>query len=110
MLRCLGSAGPIQTRRSPMHTREDVQTWRGMTAVDANRDKVGKIDEIYFDRGSGEPEWATVNTGLFGMRTSFVPLSDARSSEDAVQLAATKDQIKDAPNIDADGELSIEEE
>jgi uncharacterized protein (TIGR02271 family) len=93
-----------------MHTREDVQTWRGMTAVDANGDKVGKIDEIYFDRSSGEPEWATVNTGLFGMRTSFVPLSGAQSGDDAVRLATTKDQIKDAPNIDADGELSPEEE
>ena len=93
-----------------MHTREDVQTWRGMTAVDANGDKVGKIDEIYLDRSSGEPEWATVNTGLFGMRTSFVPLSGARSDDDGVRLATTKDRIKDAPNIDADGELSTDEE
>jgi uncharacterized protein (TIGR02271 family) len=93
-----------------MHTREDVQAWRGMTAVDANGDKVGKIDEVYFDRSSGEPEWATVNTGLFGMRTSFVPLSGAERGEDAVRLASTKDQIKDAPNVDADGELSTEEE
>jgi uncharacterized protein (TIGR02271 family) len=93
-----------------MHTREDVQTWRGLTAVDANGEKVGKIDEIYFDRSSGEPEWATVNTGLFGMRTSFVPLSGAESDDDGVRLAPTKDQIKDAPNLDADGELSTEEE
>ena len=92
------------------HTREDVQRWRGMTAVDANGDKVGKIDEVYFDRSSGEPEWATVNTGLFGLRTSFVPLSGAERGEDAVQLASTKDQIKDAPNVDADGELSTDEE
>jgi uncharacterized protein (TIGR02271 family) len=93
-----------------MHTREDVQTWRGMTAVDANGDKVGKIDEIYLDRSSGEPEWATVNTGLFGMRTSFVPLSGAHRDEDGIQLATTKERIKDAPNLDADGELSIDEE
>jgi uncharacterized protein (TIGR02271 family) len=93
-----------------MRTREDLQRWRGMTAVDSNGDKVGKIDEIYLDRSSGEPEWATVNTGLFGMRTSFVPISDAQSGDDAVRLAHTKDEIKDAPNIDADGELSTEEE
>jgi uncharacterized protein (TIGR02271 family) len=93
-----------------MRTREDVQSWRGMTAVDSNGDKVGKVDEIYLDRSSGEPEWATVNTGLFGMRTSFVPLSEAQSGDDVIRLAYTKDQIKDAPNIDADGELSNEEE
>jgi uncharacterized protein (TIGR02271 family) len=93
-----------------MRTREDVQSWRGMTAVDSNGDKVGKVDEIYLDRSSGEPEWATVNTGLFGMRTSFVPLSEAQSGDDVIRLAYTKDEIKDAPNIDADGELSNEEE
>jgi uncharacterized protein (TIGR02271 family) len=93
-----------------MRTLEDVQTWRGMTAVDSNGDKVGKIDEIYLDRRSGEPEWATVNTGLFGMRTSFVPISSADADGDQVRLAHTKDEIKDAPGIDADGALSSEEE
>jgi uncharacterized protein (TIGR02271 family) len=93
-----------------MRTLEDVQTWRGMTAVDSNGDKVGKIEEIYLDRRSGEPEWATVNTGLFGMRTSFVPIGDAHGGGEAVRLGYTKDQIKDAPSIDADGELSSEEE
>ncbi|WP_051324989.1 DUF2382 domain-containing protein [Candidatus Solirubrobacter pratensis] len=91
-------------------TPEDVQRWRGMSAVDSNGDKIGKIDEIYLDRSSAEPEWATVNTGLFGMRTTFVPISGAESRGDEVRLAYTKDQIKDAPNVDADGELSTEEE
>jgi uncharacterized protein (TIGR02271 family) len=93
-----------------MKTLQDVQTWRGLKAVDANGDKVGTIDEIYLDRQSGEPEWVTVNTGLFGMKTSFVPISDARSADDEVRLSYTKDQIKDAPSIDADGALSTDEE
>jgi uncharacterized protein (TIGR02271 family) len=91
-------------------TLQDVQTWRGMKAVDANGDKVGKVDEIYLDRQSGEPEWVTVNTGLFGTSTTFVPISDATAADDQIRLPYTKDQIKDAPNVDADGELSTEEE
>jgi uncharacterized protein (TIGR02271 family) len=93
-----------------MKTLQDVQTWRGLKAVDANGDKVGTIDEIYLDRQSGEPEWVTVNTGLFGMKTSFVPISDAAAGDDEVRLSYTKDQIKDAPSVDADGALSTEEE
>jgi uncharacterized protein (TIGR02271 family) len=93
-----------------MRTLQDIQTWRGMTAVDSSGEKVGKIDEIYLDRNSGEPEWVTVNTGLFGMRTSFVPISDAQGGDGEVRLAYSKDQIKDAPSIDADGRLSPEEE
>jgi uncharacterized protein (TIGR02271 family) len=93
-----------------MRTLEDVRTWRGMTAIDADGDKVGKIDEVYLDRSSGEPEWVTVNTGLFGMKTSFAPISGAEPADDQIRLAYGKDQIKQAPKIDTDGELSTEEE
>jgi len=97
-------------RATRMTTLQDVQAWRGQKAIDANGDKVGTIDEIYLDRQSGEPEWATVSTGLFGSRTSFVPIRDASGAGNEVRLPYTKDQIKDAPNVDADGELSVEEE
>jgi uncharacterized protein (TIGR02271 family) len=93
-----------------MTTLQDVQAWRGMPAVDSNGDKVGKIEDIYLDRSSGEPEWATVSTGLFGRKTSFVPIQSAGMSEGCVRLAHPKDMIKDAPSIDPDGELSTAEE
>jgi uncharacterized protein (TIGR02271 family) len=93
-----------------MRTLEDVQTWRGRTAVDPNGDKIGKIDEIYLDRQSGEPEWVTVSTGLFGSKTTFVPIQGASDAGDDVRLEYAKDQVKDAPNVDADGALSTEEE
>ncbi|MEA2305359.1 MAG: hypothetical protein QOH43_2639, partial [Solirubrobacteraceae bacterium] len=60
-----------------MKTLQDVQTWRGRKVVDAGGDKIGTIEEIWLDRQTGEPEWATVKTGLFGLRSSFVPIRDA---------------------------------
>src|SRR5439155_2797405 len=57
-----------------MKTLEDVQTWRGMKVVDADGDKIGTIEDIYLDRQTGEPEWATVKTGIFGRKVSFVPI------------------------------------
>ena len=59
---------------------------------------------------ASEPEWVTVSTGLFGTRTTFVPIGDAELTDGEVRLAYTKDQIKDAPNVDADGALSRDEE
>ena len=50
---------------------------RGAYLVGSDGERIGKIDEIYLDDRTGEPEWALVNTGLFGMRSSFVPLRDA---------------------------------
>ena len=88
----------------------DVYDWRGRTAVDQNGDKIGKIDDVYLDEGSDRPEWAIVNTGLFGSKSNFVPLAGAEPSGEDVRLRFDKDRVKDAPSIDADGALSVEEE
>jgi uncharacterized protein (TIGR02271 family) len=93
-----------------MTTVTEVQEWRGRTVVDRDGDKIGKLDEIYLDSETNEPEWALVNTGLFGTKSSFVPLRDAASAGDDVRVAYTKDEVKGAPSIEADGELSQREE
>jgi uncharacterized protein (TIGR02271 family) len=88
----------------------DVLKWRGRTVVDRDGEKIGKLDEIYVDRQTDEPEWALVNTGLFGTKSSFVPLKGAAPVGDDVHVAYAKDQVKDAPSVDPDGELSEQEE
>jgi uncharacterized protein (TIGR02271 family) len=94
-----------------MQTLQDVRTWRGRALVDNDGNKIGKIDEIYLDRQSGDPEWVTVKTGLLGTKSSFVPIGDAHpTGDDEVHVPYTKDQVKDAPSIDADGELTEDEE
>ena len=92
------------------HTREDVLSWRGQTMYDEQLDKVGKIDEIYLDEETGEPEWAVVTTGLFGSKQTFVPIQGATAADDGIQVPFEKAQIKDAPGIDPDGALSRDEE
>jgi len=93
-----------------MATLEDVKTWRGKDVVDNDGDKIGTLEDIYLDRQSGEPEWAAIRTGLFGTKVSFAPISGASPSGDEIRIQYTKSQVKDAPNVDADGELSPEEE
>jgi uncharacterized protein (TIGR02271 family) len=93
-----------------MPTLEDIQTWRGRDVVDSNGDKIGTLEDIYLDRNSGEPEWAAIRTGLFGTKVSFAPLRDASPTEDEIRIPYDKSQVKDAPNVEADGELSPEEE
>lgn len=93
-----------------MHTTTDVQGWIGRQLIGNDHDKIGKVDEVYVDRESGEPKFLAVKTGLFGSNVSFVPIEEARGSGDQVTVPYTKDQIKDAPNVDADGEISRSEE
>jgi PRC-barrel domain len=89
---------------------DTVQSWQGRTMVDPAGDKLGTIDAIYLDDDTGQPEWATVTTGLFGTKTIFVPLAQAQSTGDSVQVPYHKDQVTDAPKVDADGQLSQGEE
>ena len=93
-----------------MATQNDVRAWRGLTLVDRDGDKIGKIEDIYLDRSSGEPEWIAVKTGLFGSNVSFVPIQDAAQEGDDIRAGYEKALVKDAPNVDPDGELSSEEE
>jgi uncharacterized protein YrrD len=58
---------------------ETVATWRGRTMVDRDGGKVGPITDIYADDRTGQPQWALVDTGLFGARSTFVPSSRQRS-------------------------------
>lgn len=88
----------------------EVHEWHGRTVVGSDGEKIGKLSEIYEDRETGKPEWATVSGGLFGTRSNFVPLADASAAGKDVRVSVTKDQVKDAPGVETDGELSEQEE
>ena len=73
-------------------------------------DKIGSLGQIYVDLSTGEPSWVTVKTGLFGMSESFVPLEGATDNGKDIVVNYDKETVKDAPRIDADRDLSPDEE
>ena len=89
---------------------ETAQAWQGRTMVDPAGDKLGTIDAIYLDDETGQPEWATVTRGLFSAKAAFVPLAQAQAMGDSVQVPYDKQQVTDAPSMEADGSLSQDEE
>ena len=82
----------------------------GADVIDANGNKIGTASEVFLDDQSGNPEWVTVKTGLFGTKESFVPIRNADMTGDGLRVPVTKEAVKDAPKIDADGHLSPQEE
>jgi uncharacterized protein (TIGR02271 family) len=91
-------------------TKDQLLEQRGQDLYDSHDDKIGKIEEIYLDHESGEPEWALVNTGLFGTKSNFVPLRGASEHGGTLSVPYEKARVKDAPKVEADGELSPAEE
>jgi uncharacterized protein (TIGR02271 family) len=90
--------------------KEQILRCRGEDLLGPDGEKIGQIQEIYLDTDTGEPEWALVNTGLFGTKSTFVPIRDASSDDDGLRVPYDKSKVKDAPKMDPDGELSQREE
>ncbi|TNM67156.1 DUF2382 domain-containing protein [Streptomyces sp. NP160] len=91
-------------------TTFDVEALRRATVHASDGAKIGKVGEVYLDDATDRPEWVTVRTGLFGSSETFVPLAGATSTDDELRVPYTKDQVKDAPRTDADGQLTPDEE
>ncbi len=95
-----------------MLNTEDLQgLMQDGVVVDESGDKVGNIGQVYLDDESGNPEWVTSKTGLFGGTETFIPIRDASATGNEVRVPYSKAKIKDAPKMeDADGHLSPEQE
>jgi uncharacterized protein (TIGR02271 family) len=92
-----------------MMSPEQLQSMIGKNAVDSNGDKIGRIGQIYLDDTTGDPQWVTVSTGLFGTKESFAPLYGSRAEGDNLVLTVSKAMVKDAPNVENDGHLEESE-
>jgi PRC-barrel domain len=93
-----------------MFTENEIQEMRGAAAVDAAGVKIGTVADVYLDDASGQPAWATVESGLFGTRVRFVPLGDARLDGRRLVLGFGKDVVLASPHVAEDEHLSAEEE
>lgn len=93
-----------------MLTRNDIQKLIGADVHEHDGTKIGSAADVYLDARTGDPEWVSVKTGLFGTKQSFVPLDGANIEGDRIIVAFSKAQVKDAPRIDPDGRLSPAEE
>jgi PRC-barrel domain len=94
-----------------MITKQQASDLIGATAYDPGGAEVGEVATVYLGQASGEPEWLTVTTGLFGPRQTFVPTARAHlRGPREVEFDLDKDTITAAPNIDPDGELAGQEE
>ena len=82
----------------------------GQTAFDVDGNKIGEVEYCYLDLDTDLPEWVAVKTGKLMGKSRLVPLMDATMSDEGLRLAFGKDQIKGAPELDLDMDLTEGEE
>ncbi|CAN5763525.1 hypothetical protein BH20ACT1_BH20ACT1_02630 [soil metagenome] len=78
-------AAPATVTQMPQRTFNEVQPMIGADLIDAEGGKVGKIEDIYLDNESQEPEWALVHAGLLGRKLNYVPPRDASVADNSIQ-------------------------
>lgn len=94
-----------------MINQDQIADVMGTTVHGSDGDKIGKVGQVFLDDQTGDPEWITVATGLFGTRETFVPVAQATFTDGHVAVPFDKDKVKDAPNIDVEaGHISAEAE
>lgn len=84
--------------------------FRGRTVLDEHGEEIGTVDELYEDELGDQPGWALVNTEPIGTTKTFVPIESVRVVGDDLQVPFAKAVIKDAPQIEAEDQLSAHEE
>src|SRR3954465_13013940 len=89
---------------------ESIADWRGQEVVDRNGEKLGKLEEVYFDGETDEPAFAAVKSGLVNKSITLVPPARASVGHAYVRGHQAKGDVKEAPSFDPDAELSLDDE
>jgi uncharacterized protein (TIGR02271 family) len=88
----------------------DPSALTGASVQGSDGAKLGKVEGVYLDNDSNQPEWVSVKSGLFGSHVSIVPLSQANWDGNALTVPFDKDAIQAAPHHDPDTALSPADE
>jgi PRC-barrel domain len=102
---------PEAAETEPAVMHREIAEWHGRDLVDRDGERIGKLEEVYFDIETDEPQFGTVKEGFVGRHLTFVPLTGITIGPNNLQVPVTKEQVKDAPNIELQGgELSQADE
>lgn len=106
------TAGPedrFQSTRLPSLSR-----LRGMTAVNREDEKVGRVKEVYLDSGADHVRYLGISTGWLSRGIHVVPIDDVTYVDDGtdayVVVPYSVEHLKRAPSLGDDDVLSPERE
>lgn len=93
----------------PTVAHREIAEWQGRELIDCHGERIGKLEDVYYDVETEEPQFGTVKEGLIGRHLTFVPLAGVTIGPDNLQVTVTKEQVKKAPNIELHDLSQIDE-
>jgi uncharacterized protein YrrD len=81
----------------------NVADWLGKVLIDRDGQKIGKLQDVYVDVETDEPQFGTVKEGFVHRHLTFVPLGGIQIGPDDLRVAVTTEQVRTAPDIEIGG-------
>ncbi|HWE08064.1 MAG TPA: PRC-barrel domain-containing protein [Solirubrobacteraceae bacterium] len=86
-----------------------IEAWRGQRVIDPGDEDLGKLEDVFFDTGTGTPLLLSVKSGLLGRRSTLIPIEGATVGPDYVRVSHTKEMVSRAGDSRGDGPPRDEE-
>jgi membrane protein involved in colicin uptake len=94
---------------------EHIEDWRGKDVVDPDGASLGKLQEVFYDKGTQTPILLAAKHGMLSRKVKLIPIDGSRVGPDYVRVAHDKasvdaspdgapDQAPDAEELDTIGE------
>jgi uncharacterized protein YrrD len=87
---------------------ENLREWQGKDVLDESGDKIGSVEDVYFDSETDEPLFLRVTAGTLRHHTVLVPAAGVTATPEHLTAAVAKKVAKGAPTIESKAELSAE--
>jgi sporulation protein YlmC with PRC-barrel domain len=78
--------------------------WHGKMLVDRDGEKIGRLQDVYVDVETDEPQFATVKEGFLDRHLTFVPLAGVEVGPDELKVTVAKERVRSAPDLQLHGE------
>jgi stress response protein YsnF len=83
-------------------TLDRLEQLRGTPVYDSAGEKIGSVEEVFYDEQTRRPEWIGIGTGFLGTKRVLVPVEGSSLEGDAVTVSYAKEHVKDSPDVDSD--------
>lgn len=82
----------------------------GLHVIGRNDVTLGVVEGIFADIRSGYPQWAAIQSGLFGTDVSIIPLTAAEHDDRSLRIPYSVQEVRDAPHRAVGTAMSRKEE
>ncbi|HWC37118.1 MAG TPA: PRC-barrel domain-containing protein, partial [Acidimicrobiales bacterium] len=76
---------------------EHLEQFRGRTLLDVAGERVGRIDDVYLNEATREPEWIRVSVGPLATRSTLVPVARLEVRDTELHVTHDRDFVRAAP-------------